>query len=347
MSIKERMAARTAAIAAPSGNRPDPLARPKTGPGQFLAAMPILAEKEEELEKANAENASLREQLERALAEGNPTGAAVEIPLDQLHEVPGRRRYMPPEKYAELRENLRHNDLIHPVVVLPREEGGFEIWSGHHRTDAYRELARPTIWCVLSKATRSSASAGAFYANLLQSDLTDYEKYIGFKDILSSTPGLTQAELAEQAGVSASAVSKLMAFDQLPEVVLAQLKERPDLLGFNSGHALATLTKEGKAEQVIAAVARLAKGEIDQTQAVKQASAEQAKPKAPKATGTKIKVGRDVYCDLRTARNVVRMEFQSSEEALAVQEEIKVVLEARAERLRTMPNAGEETKKSL
>jgi hypothetical protein len=41
------------------------------------------------------------------------------------------------------------------------------------------------------------------------------------------------------------------------------------------------------------------------------------------------------------------MEFQSSEEALAVQEEIKVVLEARAERLRTMPNAGEETKKSL
>lgn len=339
MSIKEKMAAKNAAIAGPSGTRPDPLTRPKTGPGQFLAAMPILAEKEEELERANADNANLREQLENARAQGNPTGAAVEIPLGQLHEVPGRRRYMSPEKYAELRENLRNNDLIHPVVVLPRAEGGFEIWSGHHRIEAYHELGRTAIWCVLGKATRATVSAGAFYANLMQSDLTDYEKYVGFKDILATTPGLTQAGLAEQSGVSSTAVSKLMAFDQLPEVVLNQLKERPALLGFNSGHALATLTKEGKGEQVIAAVARLARGEIDQAQAVKQASAEPAKPKVTRATGTKIKVGRDVYCDLRTARNVVRMEFQTSEEALAVQEELKAVLEARADRLRaTTPN---------
>ncbi|MGY6258853.1 ParB/RepB/Spo0J family partition protein [Paraburkholderia caledonica] len=312
---------------AKAGQRPP--TPPRTAPGQLMH----LQATSEKLQDENDE-------LKRQLAEARQSGSAIEIPLEQLHEVPGRRRYMPPEKYIELRENLRHNDLIHPVVVLPRAEGGFEIWSGHHRTDAYRELARPTIWCVLGKATKASASAGAFYANLLQSDLTDYEKYIGFKEILSATPGLTQAEVAEQAGVPASVVSKLMSFEQLPEPVLALLKEQPSLLGSASGYALSTLTKEGKSERVVAAVARLAKGEIDQTQAVKLASADPAKPKASKAEAVKVRVGKALYCDMRIARNVVRMEFQSAEEASAVQAELKAVLEARAQRLKEATDAS-------
>jgi ParB family chromosome partitioning protein len=336
MSIKEKMAARTAAIASPSGNRPvEPLARPKTGPGQFLAAMPILAEKEEELEKANAENASLREQLEQALANGNPLGSAVEVPLDQLHEVPGRRRYMPREKYIELRDNLKTTDLIHAVVVLPRESGGYEIWSGHHRVDAYRELGRTTIMCVMGKAEKASVSAGAFYANLMQSDLTDFEKYQGFKRIQEENPGITQAQMAERAGVATSVLSRLMSFEQLPEPVLQMLNERPALLGATSGSALSGLAAEGKAERVIEAVQKLAKGEIDQTQAVKLASTEPAKPKeTKKAERVKVRVGKAVYCSMSTARNVVRMEFQSEEEAAAAREGLTAFLEARAEELR-------------
>jgi ParB family chromosome partitioning protein len=343
MSIKERMAAKTASIAPLSGvPRPaNSQAEPKTGPGKFLAAMPFLAEKEEELEKATAENASLREHLEKALRETGQTGTPIEIPLDQLHEVPGRRRYKSPEKFAELRENLRHNPLIDAVVVLPRPEGGFNIQSGHHRVDAYRDLGRTKIECVLGKSTGNEASAGAFYANLMQSDLTDYEKYIGFKEILASFPGTTQAQVAEQAGVAASVVSKLMAFEQLPEAVLARLKRKPDLLGSTSGYALAVLTKEGKSERVIAAVERLAKGEIDQTQAVKLAATEPAKPKGVKPEGVKVRVGRAVYCDVRTARNVVRMEFQSEDEARAIQDELKTLLEARAERLRALSKDAE------
>ena len=340
MSIKEKMAARTAAIAAPSGNRTtDPLARPKTGPGQFLAAMPILAEKEEELERANAaleeanaKTASLQEQLERVLAQGNPTGAAVEIPLDQLHEVPGRRRYMPPEKYKELRENLRNNDLIHPVVVLPREEGGFEIWSGHHRTEAYRELGRPTIWCVLGKATKSSVSAGAFYANLMQSDLTDYEKFVGFQEIRARNPELTQAALAEQSGVSESALSAILSFADLPSEVLDILKERPALIGFNAGDDLAALTRMGKGQRVVEAVRMLASGEIsEQKQAVKFASTDQAKRSPVTADTFKVKSGKETYCDVRRAKNIVRLQFKTEDETQRVLEMIRSVLESQAQ----------------
>jgi ParB family transcriptional regulator, chromosome partitioning protein len=314
---------------AQAGKRP--AAAPRTAPGQLMHLQAQSERQQDEIET-----------LRKALTEAQQNGSAVEIPLEQLHEVPGRRRYMTPEKYAELRENLRHNDLIHPVVVLPRAEGGFEIWSGHHRTDVYRELERSTVWCVLGKATKASANAGAFYANLMQSDLTDYEKYLGFRQILSEHPDITQAQMAEQAGVPASVVSKLMSFEQLPEAVLVLLKDRPGLLGFNTGYALSTLTKEGKADRVVAVVSRLAKGEIDQSQAVKLASTEPTKGKtATKAATVKVRAGRAVYCDMRTARNVVRMEFQSEEEANAVQEELKSFLERRAERMSGQPDRAE------
>ena len=103
-----------------------------------------------------------------------------------------------------------------------------------------------------------------------------------------------------------------------------------------------TLTKEGKADRVVAVVSRLAKGEIDQSQAVKLASTETNKGKtATKAATVKVRAGRAVYCDMRTARNVVRMEFQSEEEANAVQEELKSFLERRAERMSGQPDRAE------
>jgi ParB family chromosome partitioning protein len=326
MSIKEKMAAKTAAIA-PLSRVPritDPNAEPKTGPGKFLAAMPILAEKDRELEAMSAENAALREQL--------ATGArgGVEISLVQLVEVSGRRRHMSREKYVELRENLRHNKLIHPVVVRPRPDGSFEIVSGHHRTDAFREIGRQTIRCVLDETTEEEANSGAFYANLMQSDLTDYEKYLGFAQ-MQQRQGTTQAQLAEQAGVDASLISRLMAFADLPNSVHQILQTQPGLLGAKAGSALAAIARNGNDAKVIEVVRRLVDKEVDEGQAVRLASTK-GSPESPAkaATVSKIKTGRAVYCEIRTAKNVVRLQFQSDQEAAEVTAAIKAVLEQRA-----------------
>jgi ParB family chromosome partitioning protein len=327
MSIKEKMAAKTAAIAPLSGTpRPaDPNAEPKTGPGKFLAAMPILAEKDKELEAMSAENATLREQLAKGARGG------VEIALNQLFEVPGRRRHMPKDRYVELRENLRHNKLIHPVVVSPRAAGGFEIVSGHHRTDAYRDIGRATVRCVLEETTDEEATSGAFYANLMQSDLTDYEKYLGFKRMQERHPGTKQAQMAEQAGVDPSLISRLMAFGDLPTEVLDVLASEPALLGAKAGAALAAISRDGNARRVVDVVSRLAAKQIDEAQAVKLASAKPAPTNLPKQPAiNKIKVGRSVYCEMRTAKNVVRLHFQSDDEAAEVSAAIKSVLEKRA-----------------
>jgi ParB family chromosome partitioning protein len=325
--LRDRLMQRTAGLAekvdeAAASRTPIAEQRPMTMPGQ-LGAFRL------EAQRYQAAINDLTTQLEAARA----MGGAVDVPLDQLHEVPGRRRYMSAEKYAELRENLRHNDLIQPVVIRPREESGYEIVSGHHRTDAHRDLGRPTVRCVLEQVTHEEADTRAFYANLMQSDLTDFEKFLGFKRQLGRRPDATQAALAEEAGVDKTVLSRLMSFDGLPPDVLATLEKQPALLGARAASDLAGLAKEGKATRVSEAFAQLAAGKIDQIQAVKLAAATErvaASAPASKAQTAKIKSGRSIYCEMRQAKNVVRLEFQTEAEAAAVHEEFKAFLEARA-----------------
>ncbi|SAL67659.1 ParB/RepB/Spo0J family partition protein [Caballeronia humi] len=324
--LKERMMARTAGVAdraveTAASRVPDGPPRTATMPAQLGAFRLEAREYQERIHELQA-------QLQEAKQSGK---GSLKVPLTDLHEVAGRRRYKSPEAFVELRENLRHNDLMTPVAIRPRVAGGFEIVSGHWRSDAYRELGRAEIECVLTDSTDDAAALGAFYANLLQSDLTDYEKYLGFKDFRQRFPNTTQAKMAEQAGVQESVVSSLMAFDDLPEEVLGLLNARPSLLGASAGYALARLVRTGRSERVVEAAQRLANKELDEAQAVRFASTDPTMSKAaPVAARFKIKAGRSTYCDVRQARNVVRLEFQTEAEAQTVRDALKTVLEQRA-----------------
>lgn len=324
MSLREKLAAKAGNIKVTAEDLEKAAARgpqaPRTAPGQLMHM-------QGKVERQANEIAQLKAELESARV----AGGAVDVPLDQLHEVPGRRRFMPPDKYIELRENLRHNKLVHPVIVCPRVEGGFEIVSGHHRTDAYRELGRDQIRCVLGELNSDEADTGAFYANLMQSDLTDFEKFRKFEELLARSPEKTQAAVAEQAGVPVSTLSEILSFRNLPEEVLSLLDGRPDLLGSNAGSELARATKEGHAARVVEAVKLLADKKIDQQQAVRMAKTAPTKAKpAQTADGFKVKAGKATWCDVRVAKKVMRIEFRSEEEAQAVQAAIREHLESLA-----------------
>ena len=318
MGIGDKLLAKTANIEV---RKPDPdnlAARPegRTSPGRMMGMQT----------QVNSAHDRIQE-LEQKLA----SAWAREIPLDQLHEVPGRRRHKSPEEYVELRENLRHNKMMHPITVCARAEGGYEIVSGHWRTDAYREIGRSAIKAVSEDGSEDEMSAGAFYANLMQSDLTDFEKFRGFQELQRRHPGVTQERMAEQAGVDPSAVSRLMKYEDLPAQLLELLEQRPGLLGSTYSSDLARLTREGKGAKVIEAVIQLASGKVDQTQAVRLAAAAENMSKATTPTQTlKIKAGRNVYCNVRVSSNVFRLQFQDEAEAQAVQKELCELLERRA-----------------
>lgn len=260
----------------------------------------------------------------------------LELPLDQLHEAPGRRRKLSVEEYTELRENLRSNDLVTPITVRKRSAGGYEIISGHNRVAVYREIGNSMILAVIQETSEAQADINAFYANLLQTNLTDYEKFIGFKMIQERSPKMKQSDIAEQSGKSESFISRLMAFQDLPESSLSIIDACPSILGMDAAYKLAAIAKAGKAEKVSAAIEKLAAHEIDQKQAIKMASqSDTQKAAAVKAKPITIKSGKSNYCAMHRVNKVLRIEFKLPEEAEAIEDAVREVLQKRAEQLKT------------
>jgi ParB family chromosome partitioning protein len=320
--LAERLLNKTAGVAKAVAENPGkPIAEqaPVTMPGQ-LGAFRLEAQKYQDRIK-NLEN-QLNEMQEKI--------GSAELPLDQLFEVAGRRRKLTEQQYSELRENLRNNPLVTPITVRRRREGGYEVISGSNRVAVFRELGRDRIPARVLDSDDTQAEINAFFANLLQADLPDYEKYLGFKKIMEVQGSLTHAQIAERAGVSRSSVTQLMAFDDLPEGVLDILTERPSLIGANAAQDLAALTKKGRAEQVIVAVRKVAAGELDQGKAVRFAATDPTvKTAATKAEVVRIKAGKSTVCTLQRADKVLRIQFLTADEAAAAQQFIQELLEQR------------------
>lgn len=316
MSIKDRLANKSATIGI--GPRPAMAeaaipGRAKTGAGQLMQSLPMLAEKDDEISK-------LKQQLDIAL-EGAPS---LEIPLSELKEVPGRRRKLTAEQFSELRENLRNHPQISAITVRERDEGGFEIISGHNRVAAFRELGRARILAVTMKASDADSELASFYANLLQSGLPDYEKYRGFKR-RQVTTGKTQRELASEAGVSASFVSMLMSFDGLPPEITRRLDERPDLIGANAAEDFVKLIHGGRKAQVLEAIAGIAEGGLSQAAALRKAGRDDT-PAPLKAETTKYRTGKAVFAEVRSTGKFLRITFRSEKEREEVEKAIDLVL---------------------
>jgi ParB family chromosome partitioning protein len=314
MSIKDRLANKSASVGMTprTGLEQPPSGKPKTGAGQLMQSLPMLAEKDDEI--AN---------LKRQLDDARESAAALEIPLSELKEVPGRRRKLTQEQFVELRENLRNNPLISAITVRLGPEGGYEIISGHNRVAAFRALNKEKILAVVIDTGDAESELGAFYANLLQADLPDYEKYLGFKRRRDAT-GKNTTQLAAEAGVSTTFVHQLMSFEKLPLQVIALLDERPHLVGANAAEDFAKLAQGGRLDEVLAAVQQIAEAGITQAAALRLA-AKADRPTA-RAEVVKIKAGRAVFAEVRAAHKTLRIAFRSAEERETVSKAIEDVI---------------------
>ena len=313
MSIYDKLGARTAGIKARVVERPADKV-PRTGPGIHLDATA-------RMHAAEAHAEELEAQLKLAGA-----GQPLRIRLEDLHEVDGRKRQLAPAEYEELRDHLGTNELVTPITVRVRAEGGYEVISGHNRLQAYRDLQKTDISAVVRETDDAQADLNAFYANLLHPALPDYQKYLGFKMIQRRLPGLSSEEVATMTGKSRRHIEQLMKFDALPEAALAILASGPVDLGGNAVEELAKLAENGRVDRVTEAVSKLAAGEFNQKQAIVFASiSEEKKPAPRKAPVGTIRQGHAVYCTVTQASKVIRLEFASKEEAVAAE---KVVREA-------------------
>src|SRR5579875_2915561 len=129
MGIGDRLLAKTANV----GSKPTEASQrpantePRTSPGRLMDA-------QHRINTAQARIKELESQLEER--------AALDVPLDALVEVPGRRRKLTSEQFQELKSNLAQHALATPILVRSVADGRYEIVAGHNRVAAYRELGR-------------------------------------------------------------------------------------------------------------------------------------------------------------------------------------------------------------
>lgn len=352
----ENVEARLARGEAPVGKPypEDPL-QAKTSPGRMFGLQDKIFQAEERARLAEEEVESLRaapgnsEALQKAEEQVRLTEAALreaEAALQEamqnqpvraayladLYEIPGRRRKLSPQQYAELKANLEHNKLTNPVTVRTRPEGGYEVIAGHNRIAVYRELGRDQIDINILDLDDDEVDRAAFYSNLLSPSLPDYEKFVGFKARMEKK-GLTQTELASEAGVTQPYISTLMSFGDLPEGALAYVAQAPELFGTRVVPKFVKLAKQGKQGAVIEACKKIATEGVAQAVALKQAEGKTVPP-ASRSQPIMIRRGKSTYCEILLSNKTLRLSFSSAEEAEATLAAVKGVLEARVKALK-------------
>lgn len=102
------------------------------------------------------------------------TLTAEEAPVDLLRPHPDQpRRFFDPEAMEQLKEDIRQNGVLTPLLVEASAEGLY-IVSGERRWRAARELGMATVPCLF---LRVEPGHTLMYSSNLQEPLSTYERY--------------------------------------------------------------------------------------------------------------------------------------------------------------------------
>jgi ParB family chromosome partitioning protein len=271
-----------------------------TAPGQLIGLQGDFLRAQEKI-------IELQEQLATA-------GAAVELPLNEIYVVPGRKRILTEEQRSELKASLKQHPLLHPIIVLPKNDRGHELWAGHNRYELYGELGKPTIRAIIQAVEPEKVELYAFISNLLSPSLTDYEKFVRFKKRKEET-GQSQHQLADETGLSRQSVSLLFSFGNLPEEALALIEENPSCLGATAADELASAAHDGRADKVVEAIRRLVSdSKFTQKDAVVLANQKPALKATPaKAVPVVFKIGKAKFGQIESRNGVIALKLQNAE----------------------------------
>lgn len=145
------------------------------------------------------------------------------------------------ESLQELADNIQQNGLLQPITVRQTAQG-YEIVAGERRFRATQLLGKTSIECIVAHITDQQNALLALAENLARKDLSDFETAIAVGKIKDNFEN--KSELAKSLGISRAKLYKLLAFEELPSVVLNQLKDNPGLLSADTAEQIKSLQKD-------------------------------------------------------------------------------------------------------
>ena len=170
---------------------------------------------------------------------GGPVDVATlsQIAVAEIHPNARQpRRRFEAEATSGLADSIRAQGMLQPVVVRPRDAGGYELIAGERRWRAAREAGVSTVPAIVRDADDRDSLLLALVENVAREDLSPVEEARAYA-VLIDEFGLSLGEVAERVGRSKPSVSNRIRLLELPGDVLG-LVERGQL---TEGHARAVL----------------------------------------------------------------------------------------------------------
>ena len=161
-----------------------------------------------------------------------------EIPLEEIDPFPDHPfKVQDDEDMMNLAESIRTNGILTPATVRKKEDGRYELLSGHRRLRACQIAGIPTLRCEIVDMSLDEATIFMVDANFQRSKILPSEKAFAYKmkldamkrqghrSDLTSSPvatklGRSDTELGEMVGESKDQISRYIRLTELiPEIL--------------------------------------------------------------------------------------------------------------------------------
>ena len=167
-----------------------------------------------------------------------------EIPISQIDEFPDHPfKVLMNEDMEQLVESVSRSGVMTPATVRQKEDGRYELISGHRRKKACELAGLETLKCEVKELTHDEAIIVMVESNLQRSVILPSEKAFAYKMRLeamkrqagrpakeNSSPLGTHlrsdAELAEKVGESRNQIQRYIRLTELVPEILQMVDER-------------------------------------------------------------------------------------------------------------------------
>lgn len=170
----------------------------------------------------------------------------LKIKLDKIITNPNQpRKYFDMEKLEELKESIKNNGLIQPIVVRKIEDtinrGKYEIIAGERRYRACSLLQMETIDALEIEAGNAKSYEFSILENIQRENLNAIEEAESYV-MLMQVYKYNQENLAKKLGKTRASISNKIRLLKLPEEIKNMVKKGD----ISYGHARTLLSIENK-----------------------------------------------------------------------------------------------------
>ena len=108
--------------------------------------------------------------------------SVIDIPLNEISDFPQHPfKVKMDDSMMEMADSVRKHGVLVPVMVRPKEDGGYEMVSGHRRKMASELAQNETIPCLVREMTDDEAIIIMVDSNLQRESLLPSEKAFAYK----------------------------------------------------------------------------------------------------------------------------------------------------------------------